>query len=233
MSVPQADVFVHHTADGGPPGGVGATRAQEAAYMRDVEAFHINSREMRAIAYSFVVMPSGRIYEGRGWGKDGGHTACCNTTSHAICFAGNFQSMKPTEAAIETARGLIVLGQNKGMVTASPRIRGHRDAPGASTACPGNNLYARLDEIRNLDAGGDDMGLDEYIAGETAFRQKFKEVGGDPGDVNPDKPEHFKAGWRAARFAGNNPTALVPPPSGPVASHTHNIGAKTGPPVTE
>lgn len=153
MKVPAPETWIHHVADSGPSGGARATVKAEKMYMRKVEAFHIDSRDMAAIAYSFVIMPSGRVYEGRGWGKSGGHTYGHNSFSHGVCFAGNFQSMRPTKRALAACRELLNDGTGKGFVR-RPRKEhptgGHRDvgAQGGGTACPGNNLYAKIPSLR-------------------------------------------------------------------------------------
>lgn len=150
MPTPQADIFVHHDAGAGPPGGARATIAAEDAYMRAVERYHVESRRFAAIAYSFLVFASGRVRVGRGWGKAGAHTYGHNTSSHGVCFVGNFQTARPTKAALRSARELIEQGIERGKVTRRPTIRGHRDvgAEGGSTVCPGNHLYAKLDELK-------------------------------------------------------------------------------------
>jgi hypothetical protein len=51
-----------------------------------------------------------------------------------------------------------------------------------------------------------DERLDNYENGWDAYRDKFKNAGGvDPGPPPDDKPDWFRKGWAAARFAGTNP----------------------------
>src|SRR5690554_791665 len=112
MVTPQRDIYVHHTADNGPGPGPHA----EAAYMRHLQRFHQDGRGWADIGYSFVIMPSGRVYEGRGFAVVGAHTEGHNSTAHGICFAGNFQTQQPTDEAIRAASQLIRLGMSAGFI---------------------------------------------------------------------------------------------------------------------
>jgi N-acetylmuramoyl-L-alanine amidase len=94
---------VHHTADSGLPST--ATVAEEHAYLRRIEDFHIRTRGYAAIGYSYLVFPSGRVYEGRGFGKLGAHTLGHNEDV-GVCFVGNFDKQKPTDAALRSERKL-------------------------------------------------------------------------------------------------------------------------------
>lgn len=107
----------------------------------------MDSRGWADIAYSFLIGDDGTIFEGRGFGVVGGHTAGDNSTSHALCLLGNFQGRRPTAAALDSLVWLAKHGRDRGFWI--PTLGGHRDAPGASTACPGNHLYALLPELRS------------------------------------------------------------------------------------
>lgn len=129
-------VFIHHTV-GPAPDGLDA----EINEMRAIQNFHMDSRGWNDIAYSFVVFPSGRIYEGRGKGVAGAHTEGYNSTSYAISFAGNYEVHEPSDKSIAAARWC----RREYLRLAGAPRRGHRDVN--STACPGAKLYARLNEI--------------------------------------------------------------------------------------
>jgi peptidoglycan hydrolase-like protein with peptidoglycan-binding domain len=129
-------IFIHHTA--GPT----------SQSVRNVQDFHMDSRGWSDIAYSFLVHQDGTIYEGRGWNIQGGHTRDYNSISHAFCFIGNTQNVDPTPAALASIAWLVKEAERK---YGNQLILGHRDA--ASTACPGEKLYAKLDYIINADTG--------------------------------------------------------------------------------
>lgn len=126
------------------------------AYMRNLQAFFLNQKTLGGspkyadIAYSFMVMPSGRIYMGRGWrvrdAATGTSTGSRHGVSLSICFAGNFEVRTPTTAALDAARWLIYTGQKRDFITKKLDIFGHRDWK--ATACPGANLYVQLSYIR-------------------------------------------------------------------------------------
>ena len=53
------------------------------------------------IGYSFLIGGDGRVYEGRGWGKQGGHTTCYNHLSYGVSFIGNFQEKNPNATMLQ------------------------------------------------------------------------------------------------------------------------------------
>jgi hypothetical protein len=149
-SLPAPEVWIHHEANAMP--GDWQPKATEIAEMREIQAFHMKpvdqgGRGWSDIAYNFVIFDSGNVYEGRGWAVKGGHTENHNSTSHGICFAGNFQIERPILAALDACRQLIAEGKAKGYVLNRRQpTGGHRDTK--PTACPGDNLYAKLDYLR-------------------------------------------------------------------------------------
>jgi hypothetical protein len=116
--------------------------------VRAVQDFHMDSRGWNDIAYSFIINHAGDIYEGRGAGVAGGHTAGHNTTSHAVCVLGNFDQAEPTQAALDSVVALARHGHAEGWWPQT-FTGGHRNASGAATSCPGSHLYARLPEINS------------------------------------------------------------------------------------
>lgn len=137
IATPTPRLWVHHTA----------TAQHGAAGVRAIQRYHMDSRGWLDIAYSFLIDDDGTIYEGRGAGVAGAHTAGDNSTSHAACLMGNFENRAPTKAAVTALVELARHGRDKGWW--QPTLGGHRDAPGASTACPGRHLYAALPAIRS------------------------------------------------------------------------------------
>lgn len=135
IPTPTPELWIHHFG----------TEQHGAEGMRAIQTYHMDTKGWNDFAYSFAVDDDGAVYEGRGFGIAGGHTKGRNTVSHAIVFMGNLDARQPTEAAMASARWLIQEGIRQGAwrgVTG-----GHRDAPGARTACPGRYLYARIGEL--------------------------------------------------------------------------------------
>ena len=144
------DLFIHHTADGGPRGGSKATRRQEEAYLRMIEDFHVESRDYLAIGYNYMVMPSGRVYEGRGFERVGAHTLdpkdadgdkrYVENDQPGICFAGNYDLQRPTRRQLAAFKALKARLRLKGV-----RIdKTYPHSAAFATACPGKHLREAL-----------------------------------------------------------------------------------------
>lgn len=138
IKTPTAELWWHHFASEhhGPQG------------MRDIQSFHMDTKGWTDIAYSFCVDDDGTIYEGRGVGVAGGHTANRNSISHAICLMGNFQNRPVPRAALQSCAALAAHGIDSGWWVGW--TSGHRNAPGASTACPGDFAMRALPDLRAL-----------------------------------------------------------------------------------
>ena len=130
IPTPTPRVWLHHSADS----------RQGAAAVRAHQAFHMDSHGWQDAGYSFFVdNATGLIWEGRGAGVQGGHTAGQNSSSHGICLLGNFETMTPSAAAIESLVWLLAHGAARGWWLLN--VGAHRDAPGASTLCNGNIFH--------------------------------------------------------------------------------------------
>jgi hypothetical protein len=120
-------LFVHHSVTGTGP--------DEAAIVRQVQAFHMDTRNWQDIAYSWLVGQSGAIYEGRGWGVAGGHTEGWNSKSHAVCFIGNSDNDTPTPQALAAISAVWAEHARR---YATNTLRPHRAVN--QTGCPGAQL---------------------------------------------------------------------------------------------
>ena len=139
ISLPTPRLWIHHTAG----------NERGAAGMRSIQNTHMDDPKFKFadIGYSFVVdNADGKIFEGRGAGIQGAHTEGDNSKSHAICVMGNFMNIQPSTKAIDSIVALAKHGREQGWWT--PTCGGHRQAPAASTECPGDKLFAKLDEIQ-------------------------------------------------------------------------------------
>jgi hypothetical protein len=159
IDTPTPRLWLHHTA--------GNERGAEG--MRAIQAFHQRpvaqgGRGWSDIAYSLVVDPDDlTVYEGRGIGIAGGHTKGDNSRSHAICVMGHFDREQPTPSLLRLLADLVRDGRERGWW--GELTGGHRDAPLASTSCPGRHLYAAIAEIQALshaaEPGDEDMPLND------------------------------------------------------------------------
>lgn len=141
---PAQRVWLHHTA--GRSGAVSSTVEQDFQLIRQLEDLG-QSRFGAGISYTFIITRSGRIFEGTGPGRVGTHTARQNTASRAICLTGNYQNIKPNQKQLDALIWLLTHGAASGWWAHPQLAGGHRDAPGAATACPGNNLHSLIAEI--------------------------------------------------------------------------------------
>lgn len=144
--LPASELWLHHSVTSAPP--VSATFEQDAAAVRALEQIG-EARFGKGISYTFVIPPSGRIFAGHSVGRQGAHTGGRNTVARAICLIGNYDTVRPSEAQIAAVAALVWLGYSAGWWLRPVLDGGHRDAPGASTACPGRFAYALLPVINS------------------------------------------------------------------------------------
>lgn len=171
-TAPLALGVVHHTvlANGYSP-------EEVPAMIRSMYYAHLG-RGFCDIGYNVVVDAFGRTWQARsgpvGAAVIGGHASGFNTGSVGIALLGQFQpgasppAAAPTDAALgavadyaawqfrqhgvdPASTATIVAGSGsprypEGTAVALPRLVGHRDV--GATACPGDYVYDRLDEIR-------------------------------------------------------------------------------------
>ena len=159
---------VHHTVTANE-----YTRDQVPAAILAVCRFHRNTNGWNDIGYNFVVDRFGRIWEGRDGGVDeaviGAHAQGYNSQTTGIANLGEFTSVPQTDAAIGAMARLIAWKLTNHGVRTSGTVRmtsaggasarypagytrrflhvlGHRDT--GRTACPGDQLYFQLSELR-------------------------------------------------------------------------------------
>jgi len=120
-------IVLHHTT------GVFTGRGTVQAIQR----FHMGpDRKWADIGYSFLVAPTGEIFEGRGWDYTGAHARGHNSTSIGIAYIGDGRQSVPDAAKVSILRLSVEADRRFGVL----RRVGHRDV--GSTVCPGDVLYA-------------------------------------------------------------------------------------------
>ena len=90
--------------------------------------------------YNYAIMPSGRVYELRGFGVRGAGVAGYNTDRCHIAFPGTYTTDKPTRASVTAYGELIKRLERHGARIRS--VKGHGDL--APTTCPGNGIRSSL-----------------------------------------------------------------------------------------
>ncbi len=156
-------IIVHHEA-----GSNTATNFTQT--VRNIYLLHTQTNGWNDIGYNFVIAQNGTIFDGRdGQGRLdgdnvlGAHFCGKNGNTMGICLLGNYQtSVEPTSQALASLARLISWKMVKeGLDNPMARgihaqgtpdqstinvISGHRD--GCATDCPGDNVYKRMQEIR-------------------------------------------------------------------------------------
>jgi hypothetical protein len=131
-------IIVHHTADAGPKAN---TPKAERAFMRQVQDFHMGpARGWSDIAYNYIVMPSGRVYEARGYGVVGAHAPGWNTNGIGVCFAGTYTDRIPSAASVKAYNQLLNRLAGKGAKIQGEKAHGDVYA----TGCPGSGIRKAL-----------------------------------------------------------------------------------------
>lgn len=115
--------------------------ALERAAMRQLQAFHMGpQRGWADIGYGYVVFPSGRMYEGRGFEVQAAHRPGENSEP-SVSMAGDYGTRVPTDRMVGAVTRL---QRDLGRTV----IRGHRqrneDGRCYGTSCPGNAAVRRF-----------------------------------------------------------------------------------------
>ncbi|GAA0307224.1 N-acetylmuramoyl-L-alanine amidase [Kineococcus aurantiacus] len=162
-------VVVHHTADGGS-----YSQADVPAVMRSMYRYHTVSLGWSDLGYNFVVDRFGGIWEGRAGGITrpviGAHAGGFNTDTFGVSMIGDFTSVAPTEATLNSVAAVIAwkfsmyglpAGGSAQLTSAGGgtaryaagttvtlrTINAHRDV--GFTACPGNVGFTKMGTIRD------------------------------------------------------------------------------------
>lgn len=120
-------ITIHHAASNSTPW-------QMASY-------HVNGRGWPGIGYHYVIMADGTTYQTQYPETKSYHAGSYdapgdeNLWSLAVCLSGNFQTAPPSQRQQDAARDLVAWLKTQLSIE---QVLGHRDMPGAQTACPGN-----------------------------------------------------------------------------------------------
>lgn len=166
MSLPAQVLYLHHSV---------TTAANGYTAVRQVAQIGVN-RFGRA-SYSYACTPDGVLYEMQGT-HIGAHTAGQNSTSLAVVLVGNYETTQISNAQVNAVAWLYRhLISTRRLRDGAP-LRGHRDAPGASTACPGRTAYNALPTIRARTTGSQPLpqGDELDMAGKSEFQTWMREV---------------------------------------------------------
>ena len=118
-----------------------STFSQDAEVIRIFEEYHAKklTPDNPRIAYTFIIPPSARIFEGCGWGRVGAHTGGHNSKTYGVCFAQNGAVTPLTSAQLVSLRQLRLDGVRNGYLSAKHSVKGHQDYN--KPDCPGKLIY--------------------------------------------------------------------------------------------
>jgi hypothetical protein len=204
-AVPKIDsailgAVIHHTA-----GSNSYTAAESASIVRGIYAYHVQGNGWCDIGYNFLIDQYGQIFEGRYGGillpVHGAHATSWNTDTVGVSFMMNSDTLNPSAASMNSAEALLAwkLGNSyrtpsgwTTLVGASiPVMFGHRDV--MQTDCPGTNLYARIQELRDASTA--------RIGTKTPLFNLWVSLGGDYSALGlVHEVEHPLAGGSVVRF---------------------------------
>lgn len=137
-------VYVHHSVTIAPD--LVTPFTDDYAAVRTLESIG-ESRFGRGISYQFPITPAGLVFEGVSVDRVGAAISNYNTPTANIVWIGNYDTAKPPRPMLEATDWLLHHGVDRGWWRRPIVAGGHRDAPGAITACPGRYAHALLDEL--------------------------------------------------------------------------------------
>lgn len=139
LALPVDELWVHHGASGQPT----------LATLRAYERYHVRTRRWRAIGYSYAITGNGTVYEGRG-AHTGAHTSGRNSDSVGVLLVGDWSAAEPPAAMHRSLARLALHLADTGVLEAPVISGGHRDAPDATTTCPGAGGMTAITRARAL-----------------------------------------------------------------------------------
>lgn len=121
--------------------------------LRQIQSFHMDSRSYCDVGYNFLMTRDARVWTGRGATVLGGHAANANTGNVGICVVGTYTTDQPTPQQMCAGAGFLAwLNATYNVPLNRTSMRGHREY--GQTACPGDALFGRLNEMVMLAANG-------------------------------------------------------------------------------
>lgn len=102
------------------------------------------------IGYHYVIDPQGRVWEGRSIAYQGAHVKGQNEGNLGIMVMGNFDTNRPTSAALATLDAFVVQQMHRYNVPLA-KVKTHQEM--APTECPGRNLQRQMIASRGRGGG--------------------------------------------------------------------------------
>lgn len=111
--------------------------------VQEIQNFHMRpvsqgGRGWRDVGYNFLIRSDGRIYEGRGWTREGAHVSGHNTATIGVCVIGNYETSAVPAAVTSALAWLYAEAQRRKGASLALTTHGRL----AATTCPGKHLSA-------------------------------------------------------------------------------------------
>ena len=140
---------IHHTATGLPD------TISPQARLRQIQAYHIDTRGWCDIGYHFLIDSNGEAWQGRDETVLGAHVADFNTSNVGISFIGTYNEIAPTPGQLDRGTRLLqYLEDSYGVPRDREHVKGHREYRGNQPGdCPGDRLFERIDALLGVASG--------------------------------------------------------------------------------
>lgn len=126
-------IIIHHSA------------SSQSTTVDQIRDWHVKGNGWSDIGYHFIILADGSVEAGRHINRTGAHCKGQNKGSIGVCVVGNTNSEPPTAPQIESLWGkLKMLMEDYNLDRRN--IYGHKDF--GATECPGNMLYALLQQFK-------------------------------------------------------------------------------------
>lgn len=141
-------ITVHH--EGATAYGL-KSQSSVAARLENIRRYHRSKgKEWADIGYHYIIDPAGRVWEGRPIQVEGAHVAKTNDHNLGVMVLGNFDEQSLTSEQRNTLVGFVRSQMLRYRVPTS-RLFTHQEL--RPTECPGRNLQAYMNQMRNRGGG--------------------------------------------------------------------------------
>ena len=119
------------------------------AVVHNIADYHVKHNGWPGIGYHYVIDPDGGVWKTNALSTLSYHARGGNAGGIGVMLLGHFDHSDPTVEQMASLKELV--REVHGNMPQVKRVIGHRDVPGARTACPGANLTATmLDALAQL-----------------------------------------------------------------------------------
>lgn len=138
-------ITIHNTAGNYP-----LTYEDSITEIQVIQDYHQQARGWIDIGYHFLIDPLGNIFEARPFFAVGAHVANKNTDNIGISVMGNYHPPVNNVLTTETVKSIVTLAKYIKTKYSIPKTEfyAHRDL--SATDCPGDVIYQRIPEIKDI-----------------------------------------------------------------------------------